>query len=102
MKKKILMVLLALTLAVSLLTGVALAKTEVRAIEFNLNGVCYIAEPSTQWQSAVSVDVNLEGNYRQRGDLIYLSPLKGTVTIGHETHSILVKPFKQSEPLWHC
>ena len=99
MKKKILMVVLALTLAVSLLPSVTLAKTEVRAIEFNLNGVCYITESSTQWES--EVDVNLEGNYRQKGDLIYLSPLTGTVTIGHETYSISVKPLNQSEPLWH-
>ena len=102
--KKIVMVLLAVTLAVSIPTSIALAKTEVKSIEFN-NGWAYW---QTRPQDSDDVEthscrLHLEGTIREKGDLKYLSTLTGTIydKITEVEYTILVKPIDESEPLYH-
>ena len=105
--KKIVMVLLVAALAVSIPTGLALAKTEVKNIEFN-TAANNLGWWQTRPQASSSVtnhrcDFHLEGSLRERGDLKYLSPLTGTI-YNKQTeveYNIQVKPVDESEPIYH-
>lgn len=105
--KKIVMVLLVVALAVSIPTGIAIAKTEVKSIEFNTP----VNNPGwwqTRPQASPPVsnhrcDFHLEGTIRERGDLKYLSTLTGTIydRKTNVEYTIEVKPVDASEPLYH-
>jgi len=97
------MVLLAVILAVSIPTGFALAKTEVKNIEFNLTGYWTTREQASQSAQSHFCRVHLEGNLREKGDLKYLSTLTGTIydTNTNVEYTIEVKPVDESEPLYH-
>ena len=92
--KKLLLILVAVTLALILPAGVVAAKAEANRIEVNLVGT-YVIGGESQTASAV-----LTGNLREKGTDVYLSPLKGTIKIGDDEYDISVKAQKQSDPLW--
>lgn len=99
--KKLVVVLLAASLAILALTGVAAAGTTVKAIEFDLEGEYVSYEPVTGIETSVPASAFLTGNIRDKGGTRYLSPLTGTITIDSMDHGILVKAAKQSEPIYY-
>jgi len=99
--KKLVVVLLAASLAILASTGVAAAGTTVKAIEFDLEGEYVSYEPVTGIETSVPASAFLTGNIRDKGGTRYLSPLTGTITIDGMEHNILVKAAKQSEPIYY-
>lgn len=102
--KKIVMVLLAVALAVSIPTGIALAKTEVKSIEFNNNWAYWQTRPQdSEYVENHSCRLHLEGTIREKGGLKYLSTLTGTIYDKNTNveYTIQVKPVDASEPLYH-
>jgi len=99
--KKLVAVLLAVTLAILASTGVAAAGTTVKAIEFDLEGEYLNYEPVTGIRTSVPASAFLTGNIRDKGGTQYLSPLTGTITIDSMDHGILVKAPKESESIYY-
>ncbi len=91
--KKLLLILVAAILVLILPAGVVAAKAVANRLEFNLDGTYDIGGEDLD-ASAV-----LTGNLREKDGNLYLSPLKGTITIDGKKHDISVKAKKQSDPL---
>ena len=93
--KKLLLILVAAILVLILPAGVVAAKTVANRIEFNLDdGTCEIGG------TAPPASAVLTGNRREKDMGMYLSPLKGTITIvDDEEYDISVKAEKQSNLL---
>ena len=94
--KKLLLILVAAILVLILPAGVVAAKTVANRIEFNLDDGTYEIGGTAPPASAV-----LTGNLREKDTGMYLSPLKGTLTIDGEEYDISVKAEKQSTILRH-
>ncbi len=93
--KKLLLILVAAILVLILPAGVVAAKAEANRIEFNLDGTYEIGGED------LTAEAVLTGNLREKDGNIYLSPLKGTITIDGEEYDISVKAKKQSAHLTH-
>ena len=94
-------ILLALALMTVLpLRGATAADNNRGRVEFNLGGTYETRLPDSSWM-VEDASIHLTGNYKEKGNAIYVSPLNGKLTIDGTEYNILVKPEKLSEPLAH-
>ena len=99
MNRKVITLLLAATMVMSLAAiGTVAAKTTTQKIEFNLNDGEYCTDYPDD-EDCVPASAVLTGNIMDRDGTMYLSILKGTITLGGVNHKIQVKSLKQSEPI---
>jgi hypothetical protein len=101
--KKLLPILLAVSLAVSVGAGAVFADSTTQGIEFDLDEGIY-----EEWDLGpgggdrnVTASAVLDGNIRFAKEYCYLSAMTGTVTIDGVVHQILVRTPKPSETIYY-
>ena len=101
--KKFLLILLAVTLAISIPVGVVFANSATQQIDFDLDEGTYEAWDLGPDGDYINVPTSavFEGKIRFTEDYCYLSAMSGTITIDGVVYQILVRTHKPSETIFY-